>query len=91
MTLGKKMWDKLTNKEGLKAQNDAAAAQLAAQEQQASAMLQQQRDMQANLTTENVVDVRSGAEALETSDKRKRPVSKQGRSLSAQLGIGGGL
>ena len=54
-------------------------------------MLQQQRDMQANLTTENVVDVRSGAEALETSDKRKRPVSKQGRSLSAQLGIGGGL
>lgn len=66
-------------------------AQSAAQAQQASALLQQQRDMQADLTTDNVVDVRSGADALETSDKRKRPMSKQGRSLSAQLGIGGGL
>lgn len=66
-------------------------AQSAAQAQQASALLQQQRDMQANLTTDNVADIRSGADALETSDKRKRPMSKQGRSLSAQLGIGGGL
>ena len=48
--------------------------------------LQQQRDEQADLTTENVADIRSGDAA---SSSRKRQLSKQrSRSLSAQLGIG---
>lgn len=65
----------------------ALEAQTAAQQAQYDRNLQAQRDAAADLSIENVADVRVGA-AADASQDRLRRKRKPGTSLASQLGIG---
>lgn len=72
---------------GSKAMSSSMKAQEAAQRAAAASALQAQRDAAANLSTENVADIRTGdaADAVGTESSLRR--KKRPGALSAQLGI----
>ena len=72
---------------GAEAMSSSMKAQEASQRAAAASALQAQRDAVANLSTENVADIRTGDAAVAVGTESALRRKKRPGALSAQLGI----